>query len=170
MFGMFKVKTPFPAASVPFTSQAWVCTNDAGPMQCGAGYSVLLPYVPVVIGPRRWVVQRCEGGEEESAFEFPGAPLARMFSSDRRAPQPGRRSRPTASTGPGAARRGSASGEETSDGGAVQVRAQRPFKGRRDLGEQPADPVRRRGDLSGEVVVEPAGHRGFGQGFIVRVH
>ena len=46
--------------------------------------------------------------------------------------------------------------------GVVQVRADDPFQGGVDLGEEPADPVRGGGGLLGQVVIETAEHRQFG--------
>ena len=62
------------------------------------------------------------------------------------------------------------SGEQVSDGRMVQVRAQRPLQGGMDLREQPADPVRRCGDLAREVIIEPPEHPELGQGFIIQLH
>jgi hypothetical protein len=50
----------------------------------------------------------------------------------------------------------------------VEVRAQSPLEGWLNLGEQPAYPVGRRGDLGREVVIEAAEDREFGQRFILQ--
>jgi hypothetical protein len=59
--------------------------------------------------------------------------------------------------------RGWITGEQIRDRRMIQMRAQRPFQGRMDLGQESADPVGSRRDLPGEVVVETAEHSEFGQ-------
>ena len=53
-------------------------------------------------------------------------------------------------------------GQQLEDGRVIQVRAQDPFQGGVDLGEQAADPVARSGGLAGQVVVEADEHGQLG--------